>query len=654
MSMKRILVLLLWFPVSLGLKAQYDRHIISFTDKAGTPFTFTNPSAYLSAKSINRRTRFNIPLDSTDLPITPRYLDSIRSVPNVQILNASKWMNQVAIRTTDPAALVRIQSFPFVKTVQAIAPRLRPDAPPRSDSKFSLEERTTPVPVFTTRVEGIDVNYGQTFNQVHIHNGEFLHDRGFLGQGMVIAVLDGGFSNYKTNPAFDSIRLNGQVKGEWDFVRNASNTDGFSGHGMNCLSTIAANRPGVMVGTSPQSQFYLLVTEDVGSEYPIEEHYWVCGAEYADSVGADLISSSLGYQDFDDPSFDHLYAQRDGKTTLVTRAGNLAARKGMIVMNSAGNYGAQSSQLKYISCPADGDSVVAVGAVTPLGNIAGFSSWGPSSSGKVKPNVASVGQGTIIANAAGNPVSGNGTSFANPNMAGLVSCLWQAFPEFNNMKVIDALQRSAHKFNTPDDRFGYGIPNMRTAYYLLKSDRARQQFGPTGWFRVSPNPFSDFIDAEFISETSGQVRLYLRNSGGTKVDSVIMTTDSLDFRQHQFTNLGSLPGGNYFVNYTSATKDTSILVTKNTTLFDTDWLRVYPNPFDQDFFITFRAQLTGQAQITVYDSRGRRVASQRNLSIIKEQVYNIDFPAVKTLAAGTYIVRFEDGVNERSVKVVRQ
>lgn len=653
MRMKRILGLLQLFLVSGLVQAQYDRHVVAFTDKAGTPYTFNNPSAYLSPRAIDRRTRYGISIDSTDLPVTPRYLDSIRSVPNVQVLNVSKWMNQVAIRTDDPAALAKIQSFPFVKTVNAVAPRLRPDLPP-TRNKFDQETANGPAFPFAARENGTDVNYGQTFNQVHIHNGEFLHDRGFQGQGMVIAVLDGGFSTYKTNPAFDSIRLNGQVLGEWDFVHNATNTDGFSGHGMNCLSTIAANRPGTMVGTSPQSKFWLFVTEDVSSEYPIEEHFWVCGAEYADSVGSDLISSSLGYQDFDDPSFDHLYAERDGKTTLITRAANLAAKKGMIVMNSAGNYGAQSSQIKFVSCPADGDSVVAVGAVNSAGNIAGFSSWGPNSAGKIKPNVSSVGQGTIIANGAGNPVGGNGTSFANPNMAGLVSCLWQAFPEFNNMKVIDALQKSAHKYTTPDDRFGYGIPNMRTAYYILKADKSRLQFGPTGWFRAQPDPFTDQIDAEFISEISGEVRLYLRNGLGTKLDSVILTTDSLDVRQHSFTNLGGLPGGVYFVNYKTATKDTSISLTKESTLFENDWLRVFPNPFDRDLFVTFKAQLTGQAQLMLYDSRGRLVAAIKNLSIQKDGVFTVDFPVIKTIAAGTYILRFDDGVNKRSVKVVRK
>lgn len=634
--------------------AQYNRHIIEFKDKAGTPHTLSNPSTYLSQKAIDRRTKYAIAADSTDLPITPRYLDSIRSVANVTVLNWSKWMNQVAIQTSDAAALSRIQSFPFVKTVSSVAPRVRTGDNSDPQGKFRIETIEALTTASPARVSGTLVNYGQTFNQIHIHNGEFLHDRGFLGQGMTIAVLDGGFSSYKTNPAFDSIRLNGQVLGERDFVRNATNTDGFSGHGMNCLSAIAANRPGTMVGTAPKSNFWLFITEDVASEYLIEEHFWVVGAEHADSVGCDIISSSLGYQDFDDPSFDHPYSQRDGKTTMITKGANLAARKGMIVLNSAGNYGTLADQRRFISCPADGDSVVAVGAVNTSGSIAGFSSWGPNSAGNVKPNIVSVGQGTIIANGAGNPVSGNGTSFSNPNIAGLITCLWQAFPEYNNRKIIDAVQKSAHRYNNPDERFGYGIPDMRKAFYLLKSEKSQTQFGGTRWFRATPNPFDNQISAAFIADNSGEVKLYLKNAAGTKLDSAVFNCDSLDYKEHLFDNLGNLPGGIYFVQYKSAGKDSAINLRKGADLFTSDWIKAFPNPFDDAFYLYFKAQKDGAAHVLLYDSRGRLVSAKRNIGIQKDGIYSIEFPVAPKLNSGTYIIRFNDGTHRRSLKVVRQ
>jgi serine protease AprX len=651
--MKRLITVLTGSCLLIAdANAQFNRHVVQFKDKGTNPFSISNSSVYLSARAISRRTRYNISVDSTDLPITPRYLDSIRSVPNVTVLNKTKWLNQVVIFTNDPAALTKINSFPFVQSTNPIAPRVAPGNE-NVPAKFRNETIEPASDLITARTGNININYGQTFNQVNFHNGQFLHDRGFQGEGMILAMLDGGFATYKTNPAFDSIRINNQILGEWNFVNNIQNTDGYSGHGMNCLSTIAANRPGIMVGTAPHAKFWLFLTEDVFSEYPIEEVNWTAAAEYADSSGSDVISSSLGYQDFDNPVFDHLYPDRNGNTSIVTRAADLAAKKGMIVMNSAGNYGGLSDQRKYISCPADGDSVVAVGATNTAGVIAGFSSWGPNSAGKIKPNIVSVGQGTIIANSLGNPVSGNGTSFSNPNIAGLITCLWGAFPEFSNMKVIDAVQRSAHKFTSPDDRFGYGIPNMRTAYYLLKADRSRQQFGPTGWFRATPNPFTTQIDAAFIADNSGTVTLYLKNITGTKLDSISFTVDSLDFKTHSFLNLGPLPAGYYSVQYKSNARDSSITLIKGADLFSADWIKVFPNPFNDQLNIYFKAQITGNATLSLYDSKGRLMSSRKTIPVQRDNIYYTDFSVTRKLSRGIYTIRFNDGANKRSIKVFK-
>ena len=634
--------------------AQYTRHIVQFRNKGGTPHTLANASTYLSPRAIARRVRYGLSTDSTDLPITPRYLDSIRSVPNVVILNWSKWLNQVAIVTSDPAALAKINSFPFVISVSQIAPRTFTSSTNRKNEEVTTSP-IPPSPANNQRIENLNFNYGQSFNQINIHNGQFLHDRGFSGSNMIIAVLDGGFLTYKTNVAFDSIRINNQILGEWDYVQGDQNTDESSAHGLNCLSTIAANRPGLMVGTAPHAKFWLFKTEDVVTEYPIEEQNWIAAAEFADSAGVDLISSSLGYQDFDDPAFDHLYPQRNGNTAMVTRAADLAAKKGMIVMNSAGNYGSLPDQRKYISCPADGDSVVAVGAVNSAGNIASFSSWGPNSAGKIKPNIVSVGQGTIVISTGGSPVSGNGTSFSNPNIAGLITCLWGAFPEFSNMKIIDAVQRSSHKYLNPDDRYGYGIPNMRTAFYILKADQSQLLFGGTGWLSATPDPFTDSINVKFIADRSGTVKLYLKNSGNTKLDSATFTTDSLDFRTHTFRNLNPLLPGFYFVQYQSPGKDTTIRLTKGSDLFNNDWIRVFPNPFtNNELLLYFQAQVTGNASISLFDSRGRLVNSRISMAIQQNNVYSINFDNTSKLQSGMYLVRFYDGTNERTLKVFKK
>ena len=278
--------------------AQYSRYIIQLKDKNGTPHSVSNPSSYLSAKAIQRRTKQKISIDFTDLPITPAYLDSIRNVPNVTIINKSKWLNLVLIRTTDPNALVKINSFPFVQQASVIAPKAKPvDDDVIVNKKFVETFTNPPLRNQANRQDAVlelqDINYGNTFNQVHIHEGEYLHNLGFTGKGMTIAILDAGFFGYKTNPVFDSVRLQNRILGEYDFVLNESSVNEDHPHGMNCFSIIAANRPGIMVGTAIHANFWLFRTEDVFSEYPVEEQNWAVAAEYADSAGADMISSSL-------------------------------------------------------------------------------------------------------------------------------------------------------------------------------------------------------------------------------------------------------------------------------------------------------------------------------------------------------------------------
>ena len=468
--MKRILgCLVAVWALSLTSEAQLSKYIIKFRDKGSNSFSFSNPAAYLSQKAIDRRTRYSIAIDSSDLPVTVRYLDSIRLSGTVTILNVSKWLNAVSIQTTDAAALAKIRTFPFVQVVSGIA--LRTTSAISGGDKFEKEKEQLPVQLKETGVTADFFNYGQSFDQVHLHNGEFLHNIGLRGQNMVIGMLDAGFNNYVTVKAFDSVRANGQILGIYDFVARDSSVNEDNQHGMQCFSIIAANVPGQFIGTAPKANFYLFRTEDASSEYPVEEFNWVCGAERVDSVGGDVISSSLGYGDkMTDPAFNHSYTEMNGNTTMAAIGADLAAKKGILVVNAAGNEG--TNTWKYIITPADGDSVMAVGAVTTKGAVVNFSSYGPSSDGQVKPDVASVGAGTIIQYPNNSIGGGNGTSFACPNMAGLTTCLWQGFPEFNNMKIINALRQSGSKASTPDDRIGYGIPDVRKALANLLKDFA--------------------------------------------------------------------------------------------------------------------------------------------------------------------------------------
>lgn len=469
-----LLVVSALFFTTINSQAQFTRYIVKLTDKGYNPFSINNPIQYLTQRSIDRRNRYNIAIDSTDLPVTPRYIDSIKNAGAVTILNTSKWLNQVAIQTSDAAALAKINSFPFVLATTPIGSFANTSNKP-VNKKLDAEITGNTAPRSTSNLISADYyNYGLSYAQVHLHNGEFLHNRGFRGQGMQMAVLDAGFYHYLTLPTFDSIRNNGQVLGTWDFVTGNASVNEDHTHGMNCLSTIAANMPGSFMGTAPKTSFYLFRTEDVSSEYPIEEQNWVAGMEKADSLGVEITSTSLGYYNFDNPALNYTYANLDGNTTLSARGADIAAKKGMLCVIAAGNEG--NNAWHYIITPSDADSVMAVGAVNTSGVVGSFSSYGPSSDGQIKPSVAAVGVGSVIANpSTGQPTYGNGTSFATPIMAGLTTCLWQAFPEINNMGIINVLQQSATRASNPDNRMGYGIPDMKKAFVLLIKQLYSQQ-----------------------------------------------------------------------------------------------------------------------------------------------------------------------------------
>lgn len=444
-----------------------NRYIIRFTNKATTPYTFSNPEAYLSQRALERRTRYGIAIDSTDLPITPRYLDSVQAAGAITVLNVSRWLNQVSIQTTDASALAKIRALTFVESASPIAVRIGETG--KTTQSVTIENIKAEKKLFRQTADSFD--YGSSLPQVAIHNGQFLHNIGLRGQGMVIGMLDAGFFRYNSLRAFDSINQNGQVLGTYDFVAGETSVSEDHSHGMQCLSVIAANIPSQFVGTAPKAGFYLFRTEDGATEYPIEEHNWVCAAERVDSSGGDVISSSLGYSDgMSQSQFNHSYADMNGNTTIAAKGADLAAKKGVLVINAVGNQGNET--FKYLATPADGDSVLAVGAVNTSGQPGAFSSYGPSADGRVKPDVASVGVATVVQTTGNTVGTNNGTSFACPNIAGLATCLWQGFPEVNNMQIIRAFRQAGSQAASPDNRVGYGIPDMKKAVLSLLKETA--------------------------------------------------------------------------------------------------------------------------------------------------------------------------------------
>ncbi len=532
--------------------AQFSKYIIRFKDKVGTPYTITNPSQFLSAKSIQRRVKQKISIDSTDLPITPRYIDSIRLAGNVLILNRSKWLNEVCIQTTDVAALAKINSFPFVISSNPVM-RIQQGNRENISTRNKFNEETSQITTGTQIVQTTaDVfNYGNSFAQIHIHEGEFLHNNGFKGEGMLLAMFDAGYKNYLTLTAFDSVRNNNQIIETYDFVKNEISVNEDDSHGTFCFSIIAANWPGQLVGSSPKAKFYLYRTEDAATEYPIEEQNWAAAAERADSIGIDVFSTSLGYTTFDNPVFNHTYAELNGKITVIARANAMAAKKGIISVVSAGNDG--NNSWHYISTPADADSIVTVGGVTAAGIPASFSSYGPSSDGRIKPTVASVGQGTAIAGLNDQPTFGNGTSFAAPNLAGLITCFWQAFPEFTNMEIIEAVKRSSSIYTAPNDRIGYGIPNFRKAYEDLLQQRALRNPIPitpgSKLIEVNPNPVKGKFTILINPASTGTAFFKLYDFNGKLYATKIVSVQQGQIQSVIFDKLQPLATGIYTLQY---------------------------------------------------------------------------------------------------------
>ncbi len=563
---KLFLLFIIFSGTVFVASAQTTRYTVYLKDKQGTSFHLSQPSSFLSAKSIQRRAKQNIAIDSTDLPVSQSYRDSLAAVPGVSIQHTSKWLNNILVELSDPAALNKINSFPFVVYTDAVAVK-KPAAPAiqknNSEEKVLDNAPANAASLYLETPVQDSLSYGQSFSQIHLHEGEFLHKMGFRGQGMDIAIIDAGFFAYQTNPALDSVRMNNQVRMEYDFVNKETSVNEDNAHGANCFTILAANTPGMIVGSAPKANYYLFKTEETASEKPIEEEFWIFAAERADSAGADMISSSLGYSDFDDATQNITYTQRDGNTAPITIAADLAAKKGMIVMNSAGNSGQLTTDLKYMMCPADGDSVVAVGSVNRNGIISAFSSWGPNGKGKMKPNIVSMGEGTVLANRFGNPVKGNGTSYSNPNIAGLIACLWQAFPDLSNMDIINAVQKSADKYNSPDNRYGFGIPNMRIAFNFLELKRQEKLslFLKDSWIRAYPVPFLQSFNVFVKAPNTGTASLRILDLSGK-----IVQTKTMSVQKDSYYNIMMSPpvsvSGIYFLQYKDEKNRTTLKLMK--------------------------------------------------------------------------------------------
>lgn len=419
-------------------------------------------------------------LDHHDLPVDPRYLDAL-AARGLRPFAVSRWLNRAAVRSTAAAARA-IAALPFVAGVREVE-RVRrsrlPAAPP------AWPASGPPGPLRAA------VDYGQHRDPLVQIGVPALHDSGYTGAGLLIAVFDEEFNQHETHEALiAAIPAPGHRRDfhEGDTVVTDLANPSARSHGTWTFGIMAGNRPGTYVGAAFGAEFALARTEVLSFERPVEMLYWAQAAEWADSLGADLINSSLGYFAFDDPFPDYAYEDMDGRTTDVSRAAQIAASRGILVVNSVGNQG-DDAPWRWLIAPADvhGDSLLAVGAVNAQGVVAGFSSYGPTADGRVKPDLAARG----VANPLISPAvpdgyeTGSGTSFAAPLVTGLAACLWQARPAWRAVDVIRALRETASRAGTPDHRIGYGIPHGARA---LSWDPAVPPLPPGSARLLGPNP----------------------------------------------------------------------------------------------------------------------------------------------------------------------
>lgn len=423
---------------------------ITLADKAGTPYTLDKPEQFLSKASIFRRQRQGLKFDSTDLPVTPAYVQRIRKAGG-KVVAVSKWNNSVLVRGSDRKALEDLRGLPFVKESRLVF--VSPD------SLRPLSQRVRYRADLQVLDSTVHDYYGMGKEQLESLGGRRLHNLGFMGQGMTIAVLDAGFMNVDRLPAFKNVN----VCGTRNFVAGYDE-DVFRemDHGTKTLSTIAMNQPTVFVGTAPKAGFWLLRTEDYLTESSAEEDFWIAAVEFSDSVGVDVVSSSLGYHGYDDKSTSYHYPDLDGRTAPVSRAASRMAGKGMILVNSAGNDG--MGTWKKVNVPADASDILTVGAISPDGVNAAFSSVGPTADGRVKPDVMAYGCPTNVVSGRGYITPDTGTSFACPLVAGMVACLWQALPHKSAKEIIELVRSVGSNLLHPDNIMGYGVPDFWSAY----------------------------------------------------------------------------------------------------------------------------------------------------------------------------------------------
>jgi len=500
--MMQKLLFFLCFLIGYFSYAQEDAWVY-LKDKPNATFYLSNPLQMLSKRALKRRIRQNIPLDLKDVPIEANYYQHIKNSNGITVLASSKWLNAIHVQGS-VANINHLKTTFFIDFIDFSDKSLNAKSVIKEKEMIAHHQQKF-------KELATDFDYGDAANQITMLQATYLHEQGFTGKGMEIAILDAGFPNVDINPAFQRLRENQQILGGFDFVHRSQNFYTGHYHGAFVLSDIGGYLENRFVGTAPDAKFYLFITEDVSREVPLEESLWVEAAEKADSLGVDVINTSLGYTTFDNPRYNHTYADMNGKTAFISKGAAIAASRGMLLVNAAGNSG--RSSWHYIGAPADAEGVLSIGAVNKDGNLAQFSSRGPTADNRIKPDVMAQGQNAYIINTNGFPRTASGTSFASPIMAGAVACFWQAFPKKTATEIKEMIRESGNYSDNPNNDYGYGIPNFKKAYETFWYAQFSKEEVPVF---VYPNPVKDDLFFRLIGNIA-DFKFTLYNLLGKKI-----------------------------------------------------------------------------------------------------------------------------------------
>lgn len=504
---------------------------IYFTDKDNSGQNIT-----LDDKAIQRRLKVDIKDTWYDRPVAQSYIAVMEELGAV-IHNKSRWLNAVSI-TSDINIINEISLLPFVKKTVPVA------VYKKNKREFSQLQSSRKLSV----IDSLDYGYAQEqIEQINCHTA---HQAGYTGQGVRVLILDTGFNTERS--VFDSLT----IIDEWDFINNDGNTENEANdyssqhnHGTMVFSTLAGYDPGNLIGPAFGAEFLLAKTEDVTNESQVEEDNYVAALEWGEQLGADIMSSSLGYLDW------YSYCDMDGNTGVTTIAVDIATSLGMLCITSAGNWGTSSpppnpcdTLYYYISAPADADSVISVGAVNSNGEIASFSSHGPTYDGRIKPEVCARGVSTWGVNANSDSYrTGSGTSLSAPLVSGAAAVILSAHSDWTPMQVREAMMMTADRVDNPDNNYGYGVIDVMAAIdYETSSINHNNIPDEFLILNVYPNPFNPTTTIRFSLEARHASLLQVFDITGRLVETI--ENDKLLPGEHAYTwDASGLSSGIYFV-----------------------------------------------------------------------------------------------------------